>query len=218
MVLKRNNGSYKYKCVVLKHCYIKLIDVPLWVFICIETCGIEVIAPKEKDPVKSNPITGLDRPWRFQQVEAPRFQDSLHMKVVRLSALRTGRLYPATKYSWYSFLLRGWVNPRAIVQPEVLCQWKNPMTPSGIKPATFRDVARWLNQMRHHGQDPVLCICVSHVGECCVGTWSFWVKSLLLDISMHITTYHIYIYIYIYIVAHQLIIFNNTSASQNLYL
>ena len=27
-------------------------------------------------------------------VEAPRFQDNRHMKVVRLSALRTGRLYP----------------------------------------------------------------------------------------------------------------------------
>jgi len=28
-----------------------------------------------------------------QEVEAPRFQDSRHMKVVRLSALRTGRFY-----------------------------------------------------------------------------------------------------------------------------
>ena len=44
--------------------------------------------------VKSNPSTVLDRPWGFQEVEAPRFQDSRHMKVVRLSALRTGRLYP----------------------------------------------------------------------------------------------------------------------------
>ena len=43
---------------------------------------------------KSSPITGLDRPWGFQEVEAPRFQDSRLMKVVRLSALRTGRLYP----------------------------------------------------------------------------------------------------------------------------
>jgi len=47
--------------------------------------------------VKSNPITDLDRPWGFQEVEAPRFRDSRHMKVVRLSALRTGRL-PGTHF------------------------------------------------------------------------------------------------------------------------
>jgi len=43
--------------------------------------------------LKSNTITGLDRPWGFQEVEAPRFQDNRHMKVVRLSALRIGRFY-----------------------------------------------------------------------------------------------------------------------------
>jgi hypothetical protein len=43
---------------------------------------------------KSNSITGLDRPWRFQEAEAPRFQDKRHVKVVRLSALLTGHLYP----------------------------------------------------------------------------------------------------------------------------
>ena len=35
----------------------------------------------------------LYRPWGFQEVEAPRVPDNRHMKVVRLSALRTGRLY-----------------------------------------------------------------------------------------------------------------------------
>ena len=42
----------------------------------------------------SNPITSLDRPGGFQEFEAPRFQDNRHMKVIRLSALRTGRFYP----------------------------------------------------------------------------------------------------------------------------
>jgi hypothetical protein len=38
--------------------------------------------------------TGLDRSIGFQEVAAPRFQDNRHMEVVRLSALRTDRLYP----------------------------------------------------------------------------------------------------------------------------
>ena len=32
--------------------------------------------------------------WEFQEVEISRFYDIRHMKVVRLSSLRTGRLYP----------------------------------------------------------------------------------------------------------------------------
>jgi hypothetical protein len=43
---------------------------------------------------KSFPATGLDRSFGFQEVEVPEFLDNRHMKVVRLSALRTGRLYP----------------------------------------------------------------------------------------------------------------------------
>jgi len=48
----------------------------------------------ELSQAMSNPCTGLDRPWVFQEVEAPRFQDIWHVKVVRLSALRTARFYP----------------------------------------------------------------------------------------------------------------------------
>jgi hypothetical protein len=44
----------------------------------------------------SCPITGLDRPTGFQEVEAPRFLDNRHMKMVRLSALRTGRFTQET--------------------------------------------------------------------------------------------------------------------------
>jgi hypothetical protein len=49
---------------------------------------------KSKGKGKAIPFTGLDRPRGFQELEAPRPQDIQHMKVVELSALRTGRLYP----------------------------------------------------------------------------------------------------------------------------
>jgi len=60
---------------------------------------------------KAIPFTGLDRPWGFQEAEAPRFQDNRYTKVVSLSDPRTGRIYPTRKYSWYSFLLEAESTP-----------------------------------------------------------------------------------------------------------
>ena len=77
----------------------------------------------------SNPITGPDRPWGFQEDEAPRFQNSRHMKVVRLLPLCTDCHYPQEIFL-VLISVRGWVNSRATAQPEAMCQWKFPMTPS----------------------------------------------------------------------------------------
>jgi hypothetical protein len=65
---------------------------------------------------------------------------------VWVSSSRSGRAFPPGRLL-VRMSVRGWVDPRAIVQLEGLGQLKNLMTSSGIEPATFRLVAQSLNQL-----------------------------------------------------------------------
>jgi energy-converting hydrogenase Eha subunit G len=57
----------------IKHAVVQLVDAKLTSLLTLLLSG------------KSNPITGLDRPRVFQEDESPRFQDNLHMKVIKFT-------------------------------------------------------------------------------------------------------------------------------------
>ena len=115
------------------------------------------------------------------------------MKVVSFSVLRPCRFYlpgniPGTH------LCQRQSRPYGHSAAGRIMSIKNPMTPSGIEPATFRLVSQCLNQLHH-------CVSPKYKHTFCN------INTLYIYIYTYIHTYtythththtHIYIYIYIY--------------------
>ena len=53
--------------------------------------------------------------------------------------------FTPNKYSWYSFLLEAESTPAPQCDRKDFMSMKNPVTPAGIEPATYRFVAQHLN-------------------------------------------------------------------------
>ena len=81
--------------------------------------------------------TGLHWPRGLQEVEAPRmFWQWAHEGGQVVRPVHWPPL-PAREDTWYSFPLRGWVDPRTMMRLEGLSQWKISKTPLGV-PCKYR--------------------------------------------------------------------------------
>jgi hypothetical protein len=87
-------------------------------------------------------------PYKTQQNRMVNIMQSLYRQALRVPGSwstwwrQSCKPYATAAFTIQEILLvlisvKTWVHPRTIVWPEGLCQWKIPMTPSGIELATF---------------------------------------------------------------------------------
>jgi hypothetical protein len=125
-------------------------------------------------------------PWGVWEVKAPGFLDNWHIKVVTLSALRTGRLYPqeypGTHFRKAESTLGTWTcrMPRK----------KSPVTWPGIDPGTFRLVAQHLNHYATPGPSDIYLplTLVQNVTTLCSWSWYYFSLYMPLTLLQNLTT------------------------------
>jgi len=86
---------------------------------------------------KAIPLQAWTGPQGSRRLKSPDFLDMWHMKILRLSTLRAGRLYHQEIPLVLSSLIV-WVYPMATVRPERLIKRNIPRTTSEIEPMSFR--------------------------------------------------------------------------------
>ena len=111
-----------------------------------------VIFVVQSGKVKVVPLQTRCGPEGSRRFRFPDFHDIRHMKVVRSSALRTGRLYPQ-ECSWYSFSLGAQSTPW--YRSEGGMSLKNPVTPPEIDPGAVRLVAQRFNHYATPGPSSI---------------------------------------------------------------
>ena len=100
---------------------------------------------------KIDPFTDPDRSLGLEEFEFSR--------ISRQSDHEGGRFISLRSFLVHIFV-RGLVESRVLVRPEVLGQWKIPMKPSGMEHVTFRLVAHCFNQLRHRLPHRTLTYCL----------------------------------------------------------
>jgi hypothetical protein len=82
--------------------------------------------------------------FMYRHGQTARFPEVSGFQISGQSAQESGKVVsftnwphlPPRKYSWNLSLFEAESHPRAIVRPDLFCQRKIPMIPSGIEPAT----------------------------------------------------------------------------------
>jgi hypothetical protein len=115
-----NRAMHSTPCSSLKTTLHFAYRLCLWAFVTHIIQSDSLIIQNSFITLKQSLSRSFTGPWGSRRLR-PRFRVSRHEKVVRLSALRTGRLYPPGNIPGTHF---------CSCDPEELRQWKIPWTPS----------------------------------------------------------------------------------------